>query len=279
MIKVDRPAGSAPTGLTRAAARELRKNRAMLKADPKATLSFGAYSSPAVRTALASIFGRKCAFCESLILGTQSGDIEHYRPKGEVAIADPKTGKFKGVRGYYWLAGKWSNLLMACADCNRPRTQPDHDGQDRVIGKFNFFPVASEASRATGPGRMAGEQALLLHPCHDDPSEHLSFREDGGVEPSILNGMPSAKGIATIRYCGLSRLELLQMRARHKRFVLAAIRHTVSALEAGHDPGADLDDLVSMLDRRDGAYVAFTRMLVRKHLGPYLQSLNLDAVL
>lgn len=279
MIKVNRPAGSIPTDLTRAAARELQKNRTTLRTDPDAKLSFDAYSTPAVRKALASIFGRKCAFCESLILGTQSGDIEHYRPKGKVAIEDPKTGKYKGVRGYYWLAGKWSNLLIACADCNRPRTQPDHDGYERVIGKSNFFPLASEASRASGPGHMAKEQALLLHPCHDDPSEHLLFREDGGVEPVTRDGILSAKGLATIRYCGLSRLELLQMRARHKRFVLAAIRHTISALEAGNDPGADLDDLVSMLDRREGAYVAFTRMLVRKYLSPYLQSLNLDAAL
>lgn len=276
MIKIDRSAVNIPEKLVGEAARELRKNRAALKVDANAKLSFSAYSGPAVRQALAVIFGRKCAFCESILLGTQSGDIEHYRPKGAVVVQDPATGKAKRIRGYYWLAGKWSNLLVACSDCNRPRTQTDHDGNGRVIGKANFFPVLDEVNRASGPGQMSGEVPLLLNPCEDDPSEHLKFREDGGVEAATLNGVLSLKGEQTIYYCGLRRLELLQMRARHKRFVMAAIRHTIAALEAGSDPGLDLDDLLSMLDRRKGAYVAFTRMLVRKHMEPYLKSLGLE---
>ena len=52
------------------------------------------------------------------------------------------------ISGYYWLAATWPNLLLSCADCNRPRTQDDCDGNARVIGKANFFPLVDETKRA-----------------------------------------------------------------------------------------------------------------------------------
>ena len=273
MIKVDRPKGSAPPGLAKAAAKELRANLVALKKHEKQ--SFAAYSTHDSKAALAQVFGRKCAFCESLLAGTQPGDIEHYRPKGNVIVEDLVTGKRTELPGYFWLAAKWSNLLLSCADCNRPRTQLDYDHIGRVIGKSNFFPIANEAYRASGPKGIALEDPLLLNPCVDDPTAHLEFKANGHVDPAVANGVPSQKGLATIRYCGLARLELLQMRARHQRIVMAAIRHTVAALDAGQDPGADLDDLVGFLDRKE-AYVALTRTLVRAHMGPFLQSLGLN---
>jgi len=276
MIKIERPKGSIPHGLAKSAAKELRSNRKALKNKQK--LKFDAYSSDAVKQALAKIFGRKCAFCESLLMGNQPGDIEHYRPKGNVVVVDPVTNAKATVPGYYWLAAKWTNLLVACADCNRPRRQADLDGGGRVMGKSNFFPVEDEKFRAAGPKGIGREVPLLLNPCVDDPTEHLEFLHDGRVQAVKVAGEPSPKGVATIHYCGLARLELLQMRARHRRIVMAAIRHTVAALEAGHDPGADLDDLVSFMDPHE-AYVALTRSLVRTHLGPYLQSLGLGPLL
>lgn len=276
MIKVDRQKGSPPPGLTAAAAAELRANRIALKNKQKPT--FRAYSTAEAKAALAMVFGRKCAFCESLLLGTQSGDIEHYRPKGKVVVVDSATGARTDLPGYFWLAAKWSNLLISCADCNRPRTQLDHDGVGRVIGKSNYFPVMDEACRAVGPRGIPGEIPLLLNPCLDDPAAHLEFKPDGRIEAVSVNGISSAKGEATIRYCGLARLELLQMRARHQRIVMAAIRHTVAAMIAGQDPGADLDDLVRFLEPHE-AYVALTRSLVRTHMGSFLQSLGLDALL
>lgn len=276
MIKVRRPKGSAPPGLAKSAARELRSNRKALKSKEK--LAFNAYSSDAVKAALKNLFGRKCAFCESLLMGNQPGDIEHYRPKGKVVVVDPVTHVKTTVAGYYWLAAKWSNLLVACADCNRPRTQTDHDGDDRVIGKSSFFPVENESHRAGSPKGIGLEVPLLLNPCEDDPAEHLEFLQDGRVQAVKVAGTPSPKGVATIHYCGLARLELLQMRARHRRIVMAAIRHTVAALEAGHDPGADLDDLVAFMHPHE-AYVALTRSLVKTHLSQYLNSLGLNQLI
>lgn len=272
MIKIERPDISAPPGLSAAAAREIRHNRAALKSNEK--LKFDAYSHKDVKGQLNELFGRKCAFCESILTGTQSGDVEHYRPKGKV-IVQALFGPVPAPKpGYHWLAAKWSNLLISCADCNRPRTQPDYDEVERVIGKANFFPLVSETNRAKGPASLAREEPLLLHPCLDDPEKHLVFLDDGRVEPAQHGTVQSEKGRATIHYCGLARLELLQMRARHRRVVLAAIRHIVAAIESGNDPGADLDDLEVMLDPQE-AYVAFTRTLVRTHMGQYLTSLGL----
>ncbi|UUY07705.1 hypothetical protein LRS11_18070 [Pseudomonas sp. J452] len=275
MIKIDRPRDSTPDGLVREGLLERRANRLAWLAKTK--LSFTAYSSPAVRAHLTVIFGRKCVFCESLLAGTQSGDIEHFRPKGKVVI-DPVPPRRTRIRkdGYYWLAASWPNLLIACADCNRPRTQLDYDARARVIGKASYFPLEDEATRAIGPRGLRNEAPLLLNPCIDDPEDHLVFLEDGRVEPAVKNGRASKKGEISIHYLGLARAELLQMRARHQRTVMAAIRHTVAALEEGRDPGADLDDLLTLLSPQE-AYVAFTRMLVRKYMGAYLEGLGLGA--
>lgn len=272
MIKVSRPSGGLPIGFAKAALKELRANRSALKRKKK--LSFKVYSLGYSKDALSQIFGRKCAFCESLLLGTQPGDVEHYRPKGSVVVFDPTTGKKKTLQGYFWLAARWSNLLISCADCNRPRMQLDYDKRGRVIGKSNYFPLLDESSRANGPGGVSSEAPLLLHPCLDDPALHLTFKRNGHVEPALINGAPSRKGQETIRHCGLARLELIQMRARHERIVMSAIRHTIEALEAGEDPGADLRDLVDFMNPKE-AYVAVTRSLVRTHMGAYLASLGL----
>lgn len=273
VIKVNRPEGSVPASLVLEGLAERRANRIARLAKQKMT--FQAYRAPDVRAQLHAIFGRKCAFCESLLAGTQSGDIEHYRPKGKVVIdpVPPRTARIT-KDGYYWLAAKWHNLLISCADCNRPRTQLDHDDVARVIGKSNYFPLGDEGMRAAGPRGLQNEEPLLLNPCVDDPNEHLMFLDDGRIQPAILNGVESQKGKASIRYLGLGRLELLQMRARHRRTVMAAIRHTVSALEQGRDPGADLDDLVTLLSPQE-AYVGYTRTLVRTHMKDYLDALGL----
>lgn len=271
MIKVERPKGSTPKGLVRKGLAELRKHRNLEPQERK----FKAYSADPVKEKLAELFGRKCMFCESLLAGSQPGDVEHYRPKGKVVVY-PKTDDVPAqvAPGYYWLAAKWPNLLLSCADCNRPRTQDDCDGNARVIGKANFFPLADETKRASGPWFVLSEEPLLLNPCIDDPADHLVFLEDGRVEPRLIDGEPSPKGKASIYYLGLARAELLQMRARHARMVRAAIRHTVDALEGHRDPGADLEDLVSFLNPKE-AYVAFSRMLIHKHMNKYIADLNL----
>ncbi|HEX6705332.1 MAG TPA: hypothetical protein VF169_11280 [Albitalea sp.] len=276
MIKVRRDVVAPPDVLE--ADGELGDQERQYNAQAKANgekLRFNVYKHDAVRVALEHVFGRKCCYCESLIAGTQPGDVEHYRPKARIAVHDLARTSVTYKDGYYWLASRWSNLLISCADCNRPRTQDDGDDVARVIGKANFFPLGDEALRASAADAVAGEAALLLDPCVDDPVMHLRFTDEGGIEVGEQDGQPSEKGEATIYYCGLARAELFQMRSRHRRSVMLAIRATLRALEAGEDPGEDLDALVAMLQPGE-AYVAYTRQLVRRYMEPQIEQLGLE---
>src|SRR5215207_11749819 len=68
----------------------------------------------------------KCGFCESPVIDTYPGDVEHYRPKSAIsALREDEdalgqqqealggiTGRLTqsvSPTGYYWLAYKWSN--------------------------------------------------------------------------------------------------------------------------------------------------------------------------
>lgn len=282
MIRYRRRASGAPPapkvlcgGKDGSARKERDNNQAHITAGTVGDMKFDLYRHDEVRAALHGLFGRKCVFCESSLLGNQPGDIEHFRPKGRVVAINPKTGKREKVAdGYHWLAASWSNLLLSCADCNRPRRQEDGKGAVRTLGKSSFFPVRGK--HAAAPWQVRAEGALLLDPCRDDPELHLAFTDEGGILALPDAHGSSARGEATIEHCALDRAELVQMRLRHARTVKAAIRHIIAAIEQGRDPEEDLDDLLAMLDPRS-PYVAFTRHLVRTGLAPYLTALGLSA--
>lgn len=125
-------------------------------------------------------FHGKCAYCEQRIKGDQPGDIEHFRPKKAITdeIDNPITISEDGETiphpGYYWLVYEWSNLLPSCELCNRASI--DH-ATGKKIGKRSRFPVMGRY--AIQPGQEAEERPLLLHPCSDDPSEHLDIDRTG----------------------------------------------------------------------------------------------------
>jgi uncharacterized protein (TIGR02646 family) len=150
----------------------------------------------------------KCAYCESLYAPVAPADIEHYRPKGAVVV----NGELRKP-GYYWLAATWSNLLPSCIDCNRARTQNFPDADRHLAGKANKFPIANEAARAKSPRQEKHEKRLLLHPCLDDPEQHLEFRDKGEVYPQDRAGAPSPMGSTSIEVYGLCRKGLVDARA------------------------------------------------------------------
>lgn len=279
MIKIDRSLGVAPATLEAAAALEINENKARIELGltKQNRLKFTAYSDGAVKAELIKIFGRKCCYCESLLKGTQRSDIEHYRPKTSLRIKK-EDGTFENRIGYYWLGADWDNLLISCSDCNSTITHENQDGAIAVTGKGTYFPLMVEAGRATSPDEVLREQPLLLNPCVDDPSDHIYFSENGTIHPVVVDGVKSPRGAGTIELIGLHRSELVQMRARHRYIVLAAVRHTVRALQEGCDPGADLEDLVRLLQPGE-PYLAFTHMLLREHMKDYLEMLGLDEVL
>ena len=228
---------------------------------------FQAYSTQPVKDALAKLFHRKCAYCESLLLGNQPGDVEHYRPKKKVRL-EPISGRSDEVPGYYWLAAQWENLLSSCADCNRPRKQEIDGSGVEVRGKANWFPLANEVRRAKDEKGIGKEPRLLVDPCVDDPAQHLMFDDDGSI--SARDG--SAMGRATIRVCGLDRLELLQARAMQRESADHLIRHILERLGQNQAPDErDIEGLVKLM-QPSRPFSAFIQHVVRSKLGTLLAS-------
>lgn len=79
-----------------------------------------------------------------------------------------------------------------------------------------YFPLKDEEKRATEPGMEAEEEPLLLHPCNDEPPEHLAFVvEKGADEAWVLPkcdslGERDEKGDTSIRLLGLNRFQLVK---------------------------------------------------------------------
>ena len=157
-----------------------------------------------------SPFYGKCAYCETSILGSQPGDIEHYRPKGDVTEEDGSpvritvNGQARVHPGYYWLAYDWRNLLLACVDCNRPSRFKTRGKQ---IGKSKKFPV--RGFRAASPGDETQEEPLLINPMMEDPEPHFEIDETG-----LLTALTD-RGVACVEILGLNAREgLVSDRAR-----------------------------------------------------------------
>ncbi len=161
----------------------------------------------------------KCAYCEANTEVVAHGDVEHYRPKSV----------------YWWLAYTYDNYLYACQICNQ-------------IYKSDNFPIAgvqfpeppiTTNSTETEITLLAGhispdpidinlnyplqtylqhhqqEQAHLLNPYFDDPSNYIAYEADDVLEEvkiipinsnfkSYINAMED--------FYGINRIELANFR-------------------------------------------------------------------
>ena len=285
MIRVDRHAAPVPPDLdgdTSAGGKERRKTLDFY-ADPqnreKPYEHYAAYKARSVIEALEKLFRGKCAYCESRYDHLQPVDVEHFRPKGGIAVVEPKTGKMSLQRpGYYWLAASWENLLPSCIDCNRERTHefPDEEEPGKA-GKANKFPLGGKKPPDLVPGCEKGEQALLLNPCADDPDRHLEFTVEGVVAPVVSGGRSSRKGKASIEVYGLQRKPLVQVR-RDRALALRAQIERVRFLERKVNEYRDDPEFWRELSREigllkgllqsDQPYAGMARQLVRRLYGP-----------
>lgn len=186
---------------------------------------FSVYKDKELVAALEAAFGAKCAYCESRFAHVTPKDIEHFRPKSEIATAN-------GVLrpGYFWLAADWDNLLVSCPDCNRARNHevPGQPAKLR-LGKETQFPLANEAMRVRSRGAVLGEEPvrLILHPCIDQPEQHLTFDVQGLVRARINGqGVVSEMGNTSITVYALQRKPLVEERLR----VLNGLRLLVEQL-------------------------------------------------
>lgn len=161
------------------------------------------------KAAFAEVQHGRCGFCEMAAIGSQDGDVEHYRPKGRVSILDPRhqgeekehLSNIEGRRplrtigtGYWWDAYNWDNYLLSCKICNQR-------------WKSDYFPVAGDPKTRRRPKRELNEHELLLHPFGtEDPARHLSYDLDG-----VIHGL-TPEGVATIQTVGLWRGSLVAKR-------------------------------------------------------------------
>lgn len=105
---------------------------------------------------LFDLFEGKCAYCEACVQDVAFGEVEHYRPKRQVAECPDHPG-------YYWMAYDLANLLPSCQLCNG------------FPAKMNHFPVRDKVW-ARRREEMGCERPLLLNPYLHNPREHLRFR-------------------------------------------------------------------------------------------------------
>lgn len=201
-----------------------------------ANYEFDAYRDPEVKDALIKLFHGKCAYCESTFLHVYAGDIEHFRPKGEITEADPPKP------GYYWLAADWDNLLLSCRNCNQKLTHSIYGAASKkTMGKMNQFPLADAGKyvrRHNHPKGIAAEEPyrLLLHPCIDDPEQHLEYGEEGVIRPKKDGkGKPSSKGQTSISVYALQRVPLVLSRERVLTDIQAQIQRVKEAVKNYND--------------------------------------------
>lgn len=201
--------------------------------DTQEAFKFKVYSDPEVKSALIELFNGKCAYCESTFLHVYSGDVEHFRPKGEIEEAVPNKKP-----GYYWLAADWDNLLLSCRNCNQKLMHSIYGSPlKKTMGKMNQFPLSDTnryVRRHDHPNGIADEEVyrILLNPCIDDPESHLEYGEEGIIRPKkSANNISSIKGKTSIDVYVLQRVPLVQSRGKVLIDIQAQIQRVIEATQ------------------------------------------------
>ena len=167
------------------------------------------YGRESVKNTLLHAQYAKCCYCESNFRATSYGAVEHFRPKR--AVKQDK-GQRMEYPGYFWLAYKWSNLLVSCEVCN-------------TTYKGNLFPLEDDTKRARSHrDNLGAERPLFIDPAGEDPRQHIRFRRAEVVDLT-------ERGRVTIQGLGLGRNELEETR-RERLAHLEALRW-IAELEDG----------------------------------------------
>jgi 5-methylcytosine-specific restriction endonuclease McrA len=170
------------------------------------------YSKKHVKDLLVKMHNSKCCYCERKLWPSYL-HVEHFRPRYGVRQALDQ--RSDDLPGYYWLAYRWENLLLACLDCNSKF-------------KRTFFPLVNPTERARSHHDDIGnESPLFVDPVGEDPRIHIRFDCDApeGLTP---------QGRMTIDGIGLRRESLKQDRLAK----IAEIETLYAFLElAAENPG------------------------------------------
>lgn len=206
------------------------------------------YGDPLVRKQLIADQHGKCAFCESKITATQTGDVEHFRPKGGwIQNASDRLSD----RGYYWLAYEWANLMLGCARCNQRF-------------KKNHFPLRNPDRRALAhEHELALEEPILINPTIEDPFQFISFHRHTPRGIDLVG-----RGAATIEILGLKRREMQEARLTKYELVRTLIRtrslfHGREVSQADHLELKRIDQLLKKCARASSEFAAMCRCALR----------------
>ncbi len=239
MIFVAKPPRKVPKAFLDAARLE-RKDLERVAMTRRPSFPFKAYRHQSLKDALEELFGKKCAYCESLYEIAGYLEVEHYRPK----------------KLYYWLAADWSNLLPACKRCNN--------------GKLAKFPLQDPKKQAQLKGRERLESPLLLNPSDPRrsrrPENHVTFDpKDGSIQAVAVKGAPSKLGATSIEIYRLTRAALSSLRKdwamRVRSQLLLSRLARQGRLTAEEKAEAD-DGLIHLL-RPEQPYRALTLRILR----------------
>lgn len=149
-----------------------------------------------VRLALWEMQRRKCCYCERIRDVNRESDVEHFRPKADIAEESDDWG-------YWWLAYEWENLFFSCRYCNQEY-------------KKTQFPLQDPSRRARSEtDDLDVETPILIDPTDDDPAHFIGFDWQRAygllVFPYGLDD--DGRGAGTIKITGLDRAELNEDRA------------------------------------------------------------------
>ena len=229
---------------------------------------FNVYRNSEVKKLLEYETNGKCAYCECEVSAGSDGDVEHYRPKGNVAEEVDSTPPHPG---YWWLGMDWNNLVLSCQHCNQVRKQvlfkpgmTDAEILELIrndlresVGKLDSFPVET-GTRAFNEVGISNEKPLLIHPANDNPSDHLewSFEEDLPMPiPKNNSGIGKASIIGYALYrsklCKSRKKVLLQLKVLRNRILenIAALETEDDDFERGKLRGKIESSLDALFDR------------------------------
>jgi 5-methylcytosine-specific restriction endonuclease McrA len=242
MIRRERSSVEPPRPFLRRAAEALDRLRAFYRLSKRERSQRRAQHDPellvdrSLLSALAKLFERKCAYCESPLGGVSPVDTDRFRPAQE---AMDLNGRVRDPDLYWWLAYEWENLYPACSACTR--------------AKATRFPVRGARARAEARGpALEKEHRLLLDPCADEPEEELRFERDGTVTGTTERGAVSTEVFA------LNRPDLVEARRAVAERLLRQL-----VLETPEQAASERDRLAPSNE----PYTALRRQLVDEHAG------------
>lgn len=184
----------------------------------------------------------RCGYCERFRDLHGELHVDHYRPKSVVSawsappaeVSDaPPPIKRLGL-GYWWLAYRWSNFVLACWTCN-------------AAWKRTLFPVDSST-----------RDPLLLHPFEPFLTRaHFCWDRLGYIAGR------SPKGSATIATCGLNRRELVAARLKVYQEVEEAVDQYIEAhLNGSREQFRRCERRLDLLGGVDREFVGMTRWII-----------------